>query len=571
MKLSITLILLLFLSIQSVSRQLDFFSIVLSEKKINTDFTAQTKQVTISSVFNWEMTSEVPWWITISTTSGTGDSFVKLDFLENQEFELRYANLVFTNGTDTKSLLVIQNSLIPFKIDTPLMAYSTVGGVNLFIMNLEPQVSWGIFSTLPGWLLIETTTGIGSAVLSITSTVNADTLYRSFELEIVSGLGSKKATIFQQGMKNIFYMPETGQGTISGCSGYLTNSGGFSGYPNSANGTVTIIPDAPGKLVRLSFPYFITRFADKLKVYNSTDNNGPLIGTYSDIVKPYMFSSTSPGGAITLNFSSDFFDSFPGFTAQISCISTFDGANTFSLPASGAQTVSGCNGIVWDEGNNDNYGNNLNGSLTILPNGNNKVALDIASFDIEKDDSLFIYDGSVKNKMKVLGAFSKTTYPLKRFISSDSTGALTLEMHSNNIINRAGFTGTIHCMLAGSITVPGIVTIPGVVTLPGIETISGVNTLPGVDTTTGINEGKESTVLVYPNPVVEILIIKPINSLSGKLSIEIYDCLGSFVMSKTIDDETTWDVSSLPNGLYFLFVKNANGYTSEKLKVIKNY
>ncbi len=83
-----------------------------------------------------------------------------------------------------------------------------------------------------------------------------------------------------------------------------------------------------------------------------------------------------------------------------------------------------------------------------------------------------------------------------------------------------------------------------------------------VSINSGINEYSQSSVNIYPNPANSLL---NINNIDGVSSIRISNILGATIQNvKVSGSNTTIDVSSLPNGIYFVTMLNQNNIVSTK-------
>ena len=113
-------------------------------------------------------------------------------------------------------------------------------------------------------------------------------------------------------------VPATG-GTITTCSGILTDAGGFGNYANNENITTTVCPDVAGECVTLDFTTFDIEGLnyDELSIFDGPSAGSPLIGTYTGTSGPGTVTASS--GCLTLLFTSDFSVTAPGWTADISC------------------------------------------------------------------------------------------------------------------------------------------------------------------------------------------------------------------------------------------------------------
>jgi hypothetical protein len=92
--------------------------------------------------------------------------------------------------------------------------------------------------------------------------------------------------------------------------------------------------------------------------------------------------------------------------------------------------------------------------------------------------------------------------------------------------------------------------------------------LKGSGTSVAIDE-QEATdgVTIYPNPTTGELIIN--NEQLTINNVEIYDVMGRMVKTRFIaslqDDTTTFDISCLPSGIYFLRIQTENGVVTKKV------
>lgn len=97
--------------------------------------------------------------------------------------------------------------------------------------------------------------------------------------------------------------------------------GAGANYPDGVNSTVTICPTFPGDLVSLNFTSFNTEaFIDELLIYDGNSIAAPLIGTYSGTAIPPQILATNPTGCLTAVFDADFSINYPGWAANVSCI-----------------------------------------------------------------------------------------------------------------------------------------------------------------------------------------------------------------------------------------------------------
>jgi hypothetical protein len=106
------------------------------------------------------------------------------------------------------------------------------------------------------------------------------------------------------------------------CGQVFYDPGGSAGdYPNSNTTVTTICPTNPGDLVRLTFTAFSTEdFIDELQIFDGNSTGAPLIGTYSGATLPPVILATNPTGCLTAQFNSDYSVTYPGWAANVACI-----------------------------------------------------------------------------------------------------------------------------------------------------------------------------------------------------------------------------------------------------------
>ncbi|MCY7409164.1 MAG: hypothetical protein LH473_02740, partial [Chitinophagales bacterium] len=105
--------------------------------------------------------------------------------------------------------------------------------------------------------------------------------------------------------------------TINACSGLYYDSGGATGlYANNENFTQTVCSDS-GDCVQFFFYAMDLASDDTLKIYDGASIASPLIGKYTNKVKPPTLLSSS--GCLTFNFVSNNINVDTGFNAIIKC------------------------------------------------------------------------------------------------------------------------------------------------------------------------------------------------------------------------------------------------------------
>ena len=110
-------------------------------------------------------------------------------------------------------------------------------------------------------------------------------------------------------------------------------------------------------------------------------------------------------------------------------------------------TVTTCYGLFYDSGGpNNNYGNDLEYTLTFNPSTNGaKVSVSFTEFHLESNyDYLYIYDGNSTSATQI-GHYSGTTSP-GTVTATNATGALTFRFISDYSVNYVGWVATVSCV-----------------------------------------------------------------------------------------------------------------------------
>lgn len=113
--------------------------------------------------------------------------------------------------------------------------------------------------------------------------------------------------------------------TITTCSGLFYDSGGESGnYDDDEDFTMTILPGTTGAKVIAEFQLFDVEYDnscdyDWLKIYNGSNSQAPLMGTWCGTDSPGTVEATNAAGSLTFVFHSDYSVNKQGWKAVISC------------------------------------------------------------------------------------------------------------------------------------------------------------------------------------------------------------------------------------------------------------
>ena len=132
-------------------------------------------------------------------------------------------------------------------------------------------------------------------------------------------------------------------------------------------------------------------------------------------------------------------------------------AQVITLGVSTQTSVTGCSVSVYDNGGlNGDYSSNMDNYVTICSNDANnhsvRVNLDLASFDVDCSDTLFIYDGSSINDPLLVALTNcitdSITSPTLSYAATvyNTSGCLTIRFKTDASAEGAGFAITTDCV-----------------------------------------------------------------------------------------------------------------------------
>ena len=217
------------------------------------------------------------------------------------------------------------------------------------------------------------------------------------------------------------------------CPDVSTDSGGPNGnYSNGENFVQTFCPSGPGLSVNLSFTAFNTEpDLDVLTVFDGADVNAPCLGRFSGASLPPQITGSSPGGCITVRFTSNASGTRPGWRANVSCVPAVPEVQ--------------CGTPVFDPvglrcGNYLNSQNVAQGPYC-APNATEVATITFSEFNLAELDYLTIYDGN-STLAPCLGQFSGNALP-PSISGTVPGGCITLGFTSNDNTTAAGYAATV--------------------------------------------------------------------------------------------------------------------------------
>lgn len=184
---------------------------------ISLDKTTQSVSATANS-FNVQITtneaawsaSDIPTWLTLSPTSGTGSGTVAISCQSNTSTSPRSATIIFTSGNSEQPLTVTQvgaNAVITLDKTTQSV------GATASSFNLQVTTNSATWSTsgIPSWITLDPASGVGSSAVAIAYQANTTTSPRSATITFTSGSATQTLTVTQVGAGATITLDKTTQ------------------------------------------------------------------------------------------------------------------------------------------------------------------------------------------------------------------------------------------------------------------------------------------------------------------------------------------------------------------------
>lgn len=310
--------------------------------------------------------------------------------------------------------------------------------------------------------------------------------------------------------------------------GTISDGSGSNNYCNNSNCSWLIQPPNATS-VTLNFTAFNLEqpstdgnsIYDLVEVFDGTSSSAASLGKFTGNNIPQAITST--GGIMFVKFTSDFSDTYQGWTANYtSTQNSYCNSTTTSLTAT--------SGAFTDGSGVDKYANNSECTWLIQPTNANTITLSFSSFDTEFNyDGVIVFDGT-NSSAPVLGQFTGTTLPTS---VTSSGGSMFVAFISDESFRSNGWYA------------------------------SYTSTILSSDTFDYNNSIK-----LYPNPTTSKVFFDNTNSNFNE--VVIYNYLGQEVgkiefLEKLNNQEI--DLFSFAKGMYILKFKNEN--SNQSFRIIK--
>lgn len=169
----------------------------------------------LSSLTSWNVLSSSPWITPQTMTGSSGYHSLMLNTTANTLYTERVGTIVFSNGSISKTLTVIQSGISPsLSVSPTSLSIASSGGTSS--INVSTDSTWTA-TTVDSWLLLTPNTGSGNGTFDITAAPNG-ALSRTGYVTVQRGSLSQVIEVIQGSSSTFWCVPSitnTGSDGIS--------------------------------------------------------------------------------------------------------------------------------------------------------------------------------------------------------------------------------------------------------------------------------------------------------------------------------------------------------------------
>ncbi len=354
--------------------------------------------------------------------------------------------------------------------------------------------------------------GSGDAFVLLTAMNSGNGNFSSYQQAIINIYPAGTYPNYCSGAKVV----TTYEGTIDDGSGPANN------YQPNTDCTILLSPEHPSgtETIKLTFNYFQTNAdTDVLQIFDGESESAALIGSYSGTQIPPAITST--GNKLFLKFTTGAQDGLLGWSANFT--------TTRPSHCSGITSLTEPNGSIEDGSGTYNYNDNSMCRWRIEPEGATSVTLNFVSFDVEETNDYVQITDHVTNT--TIAKLSGNELPASITIP---TSKVQIRFFSNGIVTGEGWV------------------------------------LNYTSSTTAVSENSVLFDLsIWPNPVSNNLVVRSSNLSKSNYNIELMNLSGQVLDKIQVGDasaanEVSFDVSTLPQGIYLIRVSDNESSTVRK-------
>jgi len=526
----------------------------ISSSALRVQALSSTVGLNLNSNTAWAVTGIQP-WLAISKNSGTGNEILSVTVSANQKISQRSAILVFSaNGVADQTCTVTQEAATPTLTVTPQVFSVRALSDSTKLIHISSNSTWTASSD-QNWLVINKISGSGNEEFSFTTALNTSSIARTAKISIlVEGLGTKTVTVSQDAP------------TLS------LSATSVSVSPTVSSSILT---------VRSNTKWNVSSNQVWLSVNSSTGQEEGTLSVTTTANKAALkrigiltFSASGLADqnftvvqeAAATSFSVNQINLTMGVTGSQNKIIEFTTNANWKVSSNQAWLSLGkSEGFV--DGEKLNTSNGLENQTIAVATTNNDLATTrfaVISFSVEglaNQNFTVTQDAaaptiSISTQSLAFGASLSLTKPVS--ITSNANWTISSSEAWLSLSKTSGL-GNENLSIAASPNVSSIIrTATVTIKVAGLadKTISVTQ-----DGTTGITNVAEQRVLVYPNPVRDVLYFDE-NLANCKISV--IESKGTVVLSKQISDGKI-DLSGLPTGHYIVRIIDKAGVVTKSI------
>lgn len=314
---------------------------------------------------------------------------------------------------------------------------------------------------------------------------------------------------------------------VNGCTGSVTltetvgtiedGSGPAALSANNSDCQWLISPVENCDYIKIMFQELNLNDGDSVIIYKGNSTSAARQGAYSGSTLPAVMNVAAP--EVLVRFVTNSTVQSEGFLLR------YDAHSTIYCNSS-IVTLTDPQGTITDGSNAENYSNNTFCRWTINPAGAASIHIDFTAFDIQSDYDIFKVIDLVANT--VVLETSGSVIPTSLDIASDK---VSVWFKSDGSYTGQGFS---------------------------LNYLAAFNS--------GVQSNEQKSILVFPNPVKDILGVNLYED--GPTTLQIYDLKGAMVyQSELCKGENVLNISYLTNGLYNLKINSLSlNYQTKILK-----
>ncbi len=367
-------------------------------------------------------------------------------------------------------------------------------------------------------------------------------------------------------------MNTSGMTVHTSCTGVLFDNGGPDGnYTDGVNVTAVISPPSATEIALHFDEFQLEGCCDYVRIYDGPDTDAPLIGAYNGISLAGE-TVTTTSGSVTINFSTDGSVTYSGFAMRWECNGQPPQA-TFSAS------------MVGDCGNQVAFANmSANGTSYLWDFGDGSTSEEVAP------QHFFGGTGDFTVSLTTINDFGEDTYsqtitideiPFNLAVNAPDT------VLANTVVN-FNYSASIPVGLEWELGPYGTTQSPTpsfIFLFPGEYDIyllataaDGCQMLIHHPLTVLVNTANEEVdesimVNVFPNPTSGQINLEVQSDQVSQMQLEWYNTLGQKLQSEPLPNgqliQKTVDISHFPKGIYWLVLKDNNGWQTRRQVVVQ--